>query len=93
MKMPGPVNLGAGNFAEPFRSLLHEHSVIENACRIQIDAMSGGARLQPLSEATRARTVDQGRRMYGKGGFIEVGREWPALVRQLERLDGTGYKD
>jgi hypothetical protein len=29
--------------------------------------------------------------MYGKGGFIEVEREWPALLL-LERIDGTAYQ-
>ena len=37
--------------------------------------------------------AEEGRSMYGPGGFIEVGREWPALLRQLERVDGTGYRD
>ena len=64
----------------------------ETACRQQIDAMSGGARLQPLSEQTQQRTIEQGLKMYGPGGFIEVGLEWPALLRQLEREDGTGYR-
>ena len=27
-----------------------------------------------------------------EGGFIQPGREWPTLVRQLERLDGTDYR-
>jgi ribulose-5-phosphate 4-epimerase/fuculose-1-phosphate aldolase len=65
---------------------------IETACRQQIDALSGGAELQPISKKTRRHTIEQGRKMYGPGGFIEVGREWPALVRQLERIDGTGYR-
>ena len=65
---------------------------IETACRQQIDALSGGAQLQPLSEETQLRTIEQGLAMYGPGGFIEVGREWPALLRQLERIDGTGYR-
>ena len=30
--------------------------------------------------------------MYAPGGFIEAGLEWPALIRQLERVDGTGYR-
>jgi len=30
--------------------------------------------------------------MYGPGGFIEAGREWPALLRQLERTSGRGYR-
>ena len=65
---------------------------IETACRIQIDALSGGSELQPLSEATQGRTIEQGLKMYGPGGFIEAGKEWPALLRQLERIEGTGYR-
>jgi len=30
--------------------------------------------------------------MYGPGSFIEAGKEWPALLRQLERADGTPYR-
>ena len=30
--------------------------------------------------------------MYGPGGFIEAGKEWPALLRQLERIEGTAYR-
>jgi len=65
---------------------------IETACRQQIDALAGGAVLQPLSQETQRRTIEQGLKMYGPGGFIEVGLEWPALLRQLERMDGTGYR-
>ncbi|MGI9301392.1 MAG: class II aldolase/adducin family protein [Gammaproteobacteria bacterium] len=65
---------------------------METACRMQIDAMSGGAQLQTLSPETQAHTVEQGLKMYGPGGFIRPGLEWPALVRQLERIDGTGYR-
>ena len=64
----------------------------ENACRIQIDAMSGGSKLRPLSEETQQKTMEMGVKMYGPGGFIETGLEWPALLRQLERMDGTGYR-
>jgi ribulose-5-phosphate 4-epimerase/fuculose-1-phosphate aldolase len=65
---------------------------IETACRIQIDALSGGSELNPISDATQAKTIEQGRKMYGAGGFIETGKEWPALLRQLERVDGTSYR-
>jgi len=65
---------------------------IETACRIQIDALAGGSKLQPISEATQQKTIQQGRSMYGPGGFIEAGREWPALLRQLERTSGRGYR-
>lgn len=66
---------------------------IETACRQQIDALSGGSELSPLSEQTQQRSIDLGLKMYGKGGFNEVGREWPVLLRQLERHSGTGYRD
>ena len=62
---------------------------IETACRHQIDALSGGSELQPLSSATQQKTIDQGLRMYGPGGFIEVGLEWPALLRQLDRANAA----
>jgi hypothetical protein len=65
---------------------------IETACRQQIDALAGGAELAPLSEETQRRSIEMGRKMYGKGGFIEVGREWPALLRQLERHSGADYR-
>lgn len=65
---------------------------IETACRIQIDALSGGSELNPISESTQEHTIGQGLKMYGEGGFIEAGREWPMLMRQLERLDGNGYR-
>lgn len=65
---------------------------LETACRIQIDALSGGSELSPVSEPTRKHTIAQGLTMYGEGGFIQPGREWPALLRQLERLDGLGYR-
>ena len=65
---------------------------IETACRMQVDAMSGGAPLNPISKATQQHTIEQGLEMYAPGGFIEAGLEWPALIRQLERIDGTGYR-
>lgn len=64
---------------------------IETACRLQIDALSGGSELQPLSEDTQRKSIEIGRKMYGPGGFIEVGREWPALLRQLERAGMDDY--
>jgi len=64
---------------------------IETACRLQIDALSGGGELQPLSGETQQKSIDIGLKMYGPGGFIEVGREWPALLRQLERAGMADY--
>ena len=65
---------------------------IETACRQQIDALSGGRELMPLSETTQQKSIKQGLSMYGPGGFIEVGREWPALLRQLERAGLDDYR-
>lgn len=65
---------------------------METACRMQIEAMSGGAELMPISEDTQARTMAQGRSLYGDGGHIPPGGEWPALLRQLARENGIGYR-
>lgn len=65
---------------------------IETACRHQIDAQTGGGPLREISSATREKTIATGKSMYGPGGFIEVGREWPALLRQLERAGMDDYR-
>ena len=64
---------------------------IETACRHQIDAMTGGGELQQISETTQQKSIQTGLDMYGKGGFLEVGREWPMLLRQLERASMDDY--
>ena len=64
---------------------------IETACRQQIDALSGGSQLMPVSPETQGKSVRQGLAMYGPGGFIEAGKEWPALLRQLDRAGLGGY--
>ena len=53
--------------------------------------MSGGAELQAISPATQQKSIDMGLRMYGEGGFIEAGKEWPMLLRQLERAGMDDY--
>jgi ribulose-5-phosphate 4-epimerase/fuculose-1-phosphate aldolase len=65
---------------------------VETACRHQIDAMTGGAPLQELSPATQQKTIEAGIKMYGPGGHVEVGLEWPALLRQLDRTGGSDYR-
>ncbi len=65
---------------------------IETACRMQIDALSGGRELNPISDVARQRSRETGLKMYGPGGFLEVGREWPALLRQLDRAGGSDYR-
>ena len=53
--------------------------------------MTGGAELQPISDAAQRKSIEIGLEMYDKGGFIEVGREWPMLLRQLERAGMDDY--
>mgnify|MGYP001198936048 CR=1 FL=1 len=65
---------------------------IETACRQQIDALTGGVELISLSEETQEKSIRQGLEMYGPGGFIEVGLEWPSLLRQLERAGMDDYR-
>jgi len=65
---------------------------VENACRLQITAMTGGAELQQIPEEVRNRSTKQGLDMYRKGGRYEVGQEWEVLLRQLEKADGAGYR-
>ena len=64
---------------------------IETACRHQIDAMTGGAELQTLSRETQQKSINIGLKMYAEGGFIEAGKEWPMLLRQLERAGMDDY--
>ena len=64
---------------------------LETACRHQIDALAGGSELQPIPQETQERTIRQGLRMYAPGGFVEAGKEWPALLRQLERAGMGDY--
>ena len=57
----------------------------------KIDAMTGGAELQQISEATQQKSIDMGLNMYSEGGFLEAGKEWPMLLRQLERAGMDDY--
>ncbi len=53
--------------------------------------MTGGAELQQVSKAAQRKSIDMGLNMYGAGGFLEAGKEWPMLLRQLERADMDDY--
>ena len=53
--------------------------------------MTGGAELQQISDATQQKSIEMGLSMYGPGGFIEAGKEWPMLLRQLERAGLDDY--
>lgn len=65
---------------------------LETACRIQVAALAGGPPVVPSEESQR-RTAAL---LAPVSGSMDVstdgGREWPALLRQLDR-DGPGYRD
>jgi len=62
---------------------------LEMACRAQVDAMAGGARLHLPPEPVRQKTAHlydpRTRRPFGE-------LEWPAMLRELDRID-PGFRD
>jgi ribulose-5-phosphate 4-epimerase/fuculose-1-phosphate aldolase len=70
--------------AEAFRRAYY----FEQACRLQVDAMAAGRVRQPAKPVMEhtARQWDAGAAGVGGG---ESTREWPALLRLLDRLDPT----
>jgi len=60
----------------------------ENACRIQIDAQSGGAE---LTEVNPKILDGMGKVMKTVTAGLGAGIAWPALLRKLDRLD-PGYR-
>lgn len=62
---------------------------LETACRIQVAALAGGAPVVP-SEESRRRTAALFSPRTGSADVSIAGtREWPALLRQLDRDDDT----
>jgi ribulose-5-phosphate 4-epimerase/fuculose-1-phosphate aldolase len=53
---------------------------LEQACQVQIAAMSGGAKLAPAPPEVAEYTA----RQWARGNSL---RQWPALLRQLDRID------
>ena len=71
--------------AEAFLSMY----ILENACRIQILAQSGGATLLPVAEPILESVASQlGAVTVGQGAQLA----WPGLLRKLDRVDGS-YRD
>ncbi len=58
--------------------------IFENACRIQIDAQSGGGALTPVNPLIVKGTAEAMRVQTGGLGGAFV---WPSLIRKLDRLD------
>ncbi|MCA9052168.1 MAG: class II aldolase/adducin family protein, partial [Planctomycetaceae bacterium] len=73
--------LAAGpSVAEAFNTLYW----LEMACKAQIDALAGGRQLCLPAEPVRLKTAH----MYQPQTRGPFGlREWPAMLRQLDRLD------
>lgn len=65
---------------------------LETACQIQVAALAGGPPVIPDAESQR-RTADLLAPTTGSADVsTDGGREWPALLRQLDRTD-PGYRD
>ena len=61
---------------------------LERACRMQVAALSGNARLYPIPDEVIAKSAAQGAQIFGKDGFVPLGqKEWAALLRRLDRED------
>jgi ribulose-5-phosphate 4-epimerase/fuculose-1-phosphate aldolase len=63
--------------------------LLERACKIQILAQAGGAKLVPVSDAILTH-IPQQVAMVTRGGGGRLA--WPGLLRKLDRMDAS-YKD
>ena len=61
---------------------------LEEACRIQLEIMQSGGRAIPVSDEVGRRVAKQ----YEKQVVPPEEREWPALLRLLDRVD-PGFRD
>jgi len=80
--------VGGRSVPEAFRMLYY----LEQACQAQLDAMQTGTQITLPAAEIRDRTARQ-----WEGGAAGIGtgttfREWPALLRMLDRLDPS-YRD
>lgn len=66
---------------------------LERACRMQVAALAGAVKMYPIPEEVIAKSIEQGRQIFGKSGFVPQGqKEWAALRRKLDRED-PGYRN
>ena len=64
----------------------------ERACRMQLAAQHSGAPLRQIPARVQERTIAQNRRNNSAQGYRPIGqKEWPALRRQIDRIDPS-YK-
>jgi len=79
----GLLTLGE-TVAEAFQLMYY----LDCACQIQVDALAGGrAELEMISEQTARKGFEQ----FQRPGGSELDKEWPALLRMLDRK-GIAYR-
>ena len=78
MRNHGLLTVGA-TIREAFELMYY----LERSCQAQIDAMAGAAELSIPSPDVCERTA----RQFERSGRMAVERDWPALLRLLDRLD------
>lgn len=77
--------LAAGrSIAEAFNAIFF----LENACHAQVQAMAGGAKLVLPPGAAAEKTAA----IFNENGLDAANRDWPALLRLVDRLDPS-YRD
>jgi ribulose-5-phosphate 4-epimerase/fuculose-1-phosphate aldolase len=81
--------LTVGSIAEAFSLMLK----LETACQIQVDALAGNHELIQLDDSIIKHGAAQGRKIQSANGYAHAEkRDWPALLRKLERERGTSYR-
>jgi len=62
----------------------------ERACRMQLAFQQSGAELMAIPEEVQRVTIERNRFNNSERGYRPIGkREWPALLRKLDRIDQT----
>lgn len=65
----------------------------ERACRMQVAFQQTGAELSPIPDEVQRVTIERNRFNNSDKGYRPIGkREWPALLRKLDR-ERPGYRD
>jgi ribulose-5-phosphate 4-epimerase/fuculose-1-phosphate aldolase len=86
LRNPGLLTAGR-SVAEAFRLMYY----LEQACQVRLDALQSGREINLPPESVREHTARQ-----WEGGAAGIGtttlREWPALLRMLDRRDPS-YRD
>jgi ribulose-5-phosphate 4-epimerase/fuculose-1-phosphate aldolase len=66
---------------------------LEAACRFQVAGLSCGRPIQTISDDGIRHAIEQGKKLFGRGGEAEPGMgEWASLLQKLERERGESYR-